>query len=95
MPFTGSISVTITSAPNPFARMLKLGLLAISTIVVIWRSPLAWLLVRKINIFFLEGPQKDVGACLVIVLSLLLAALMSYYLWVTVRASAETKESLL
>jgi hypothetical protein len=36
-----------------------------------------------------------VGACLVIVLSVLLAILMSYYLWVTVRASAETKESLL
>ena len=30
-----------------------------------------------------------------IVLSLFLAVLMSYYLWITVRASAETKESLL
>ena len=40
-------------------------------------------------------PQKTVGACLVIVLSVFLAVLMSYYLWATVRASAETKESLL
>ena len=30
-----------------------------------------------------------------VVLSVLLAVLMSYYLWVTVRASAETRESLL
>jgi hypothetical protein len=36
-----------------------------------------------------------VGACLVIVLSVFLALLMSYYLWATVRASAATKESLL
>ena len=30
----------------------------------------------------------------VIVLALLLTVLMSYYLWVTVRASAQTKEAL-
>jgi spermidine/putrescine transport system permease protein len=62
---------------------------------VISQSPRTSMIGNQINIFFLEGPQKDVGACLVIVLSLLLAALMSYYLWITVRASAETKESLL
>jgi ABC-type spermidine/putrescine transport system permease subunit I len=50
---------------------------------------------NQINIFFQQGSQPAVGASLVIVLSVLLAALMSYYLWITVRASAETKESLL
>ena len=48
---------------------------------------------NQINLFFQGGPEKTVGASLVIVLSLLLAALMSYYLWATVRASKETKES--
>jgi ABC-type spermidine/putrescine transport system permease subunit I len=42
---------------------------------------------NQINLFFQGGPQRTVGAGLVIVLSLLLAVLMSYYLWVTVRAS--------
>jgi ABC-type spermidine/putrescine transport system permease subunit I len=50
---------------------------------------------NQINLFFQEGTQRTVGASLVIVLSLLLAVLMSYYLWMTVRASSETKESLL
>jgi spermidine/putrescine transport system permease protein len=62
---------------------------------VISQSPRTSMIGNQINIFFLEGPQKDVGASLVIVLSLLLGVLMSYYLWITVRASAETKESLL
>jgi spermidine/putrescine transport system permease protein len=58
-------------------------------------SPRTTMIGNQINLFFQGGPQKNVGACLVIVLSVLLAVLMSYYLWVTVRASAETKESLL
>jgi len=62
---------------------------------VISGSPRTSMIGNQINLFFQGGPQKNVGACLVIILSLLLAVLMSYYLWITVRASAETKESLL
>jgi ABC-type spermidine/putrescine transport system permease subunit I len=58
-------------------------------------SPKTSMIGNQINLFFQEGTQRTVGASLVIVLSLLLAVLMSYYLWMTVRASAETKESLL
>ena len=42
---------------------------------------------NQINLFFQGGPQRTVGAALVIVLSVFLAVLMSYYLWVTLRAS--------
>ena len=62
---------------------------------VISGSPKTSMIGNQINLFFQEGTQRTVGASLVIVLSVLLALLMSYYLWVTVRASAETQESLL
>jgi ABC-type spermidine/putrescine transport system permease subunit I len=62
---------------------------------VISGSPRTTMIGNQINLFFQGGPQRTVGASLVIVLSVLLALLMSYYLWVTVRASAETKEALL
>jgi spermidine/putrescine transport system permease protein len=58
-------------------------------------SPRTSMVGNQINLFFQEGTQRTVGASLVIVLSVLLALLMSYYLWITVRASAETKDSLL
>jgi spermidine/putrescine transport system permease protein len=61
---------------------------------VISGSPKTSMIGNQINLFFQGGPQKNVGACLVIVLSLLLAVLMSYYLWITVRASAETQDAL-
>ncbi len=60
---------------------------------VISNSPHTSMIGNQINLFFQQGPQKTVGASLVIVLSVLLAALMSYYLWITVRASADTKDS--
>jgi spermidine/putrescine transport system permease protein len=62
---------------------------------VISGSPKTSMIGNQINLFFQEGTQKTVGASLVIVLSVLLGVLMSYYLWVTVRASAQTKEALL
>ena len=62
---------------------------------VISNSPKTSMIGNQINLFFQGGAQANVGACLVIVLSLLLAVLMSYYLWMTVRASAQTQESLL
>jgi len=54
---------------------------------VISGSPKTTMIGNQINLYFQGGPQRTVGACLVIVLSVLLAVLMSYYLWVTVRAS--------
>ena len=62
---------------------------------VISGSPKTSMIGNQINLFFQEGTQRTVGASLVIVLSVLLGVLMSYYLWVTVRASAQTKEALL
>jgi spermidine/putrescine transport system permease protein len=62
---------------------------------LISNSPRTSMIGNQINLFFQEGTQRTVGASLVIVLALLLTVLMSYYLWVTVRASAETRESLL
>jgi spermidine/putrescine transport system permease protein len=56
---------------------------------VISGSPRTTMIGNQINLFFQGGPQRTVGASLVIILSVLLAALMSYYLWVTVRASRE------
>ena len=60
---------------------------------VISGSPRTSMIGNQINLFFQGGSQPTVGAGLVIVLALLLTVLMSYYLWVTVRASAETKEA--
>jgi spermidine/putrescine transport system permease protein len=56
---------------------------------VISGSPRTTMIGNQINLFFQGGPQRTVGASLVVVLSVLLAALMSYYLWVTVRASRD------
>jgi spermidine/putrescine transport system permease protein len=57
---------------------------------VISGSPRTSMIGNQINLFFQGGPQRTVGASLVVVLSVLLAVLMSYYLWVTVRASRQT-----
>jgi putrescine transport system permease protein len=85
----------------------KHGILAASVLValpmfgdyytndLISNSPRTSMIGNQINLFFQQGTQPAVGASLVIILSVLLAVLMSYYLWITVRASAETKESLL
>ncbi|HXH96963.1 MAG TPA: ABC transporter permease [Gaiellaceae bacterium] len=56
---------------------------------VISGSPQTTMVGNQINLFFQGGPQRTVGASLVIVLSVLMAVLMSYYLWTTVRASRE------
>ncbi len=54
---------------------------------VISSSPRTTMIGNQINLYFQGGPQRTVGAALVIVLSVVLAVLMSYYLWVTLRAS--------
>jgi putrescine transport system permease protein len=54
---------------------------------VISGSPRTTMIGNQINLYFQGGPQRTVGACLVIVLSAVLAVLMSYYLWIMVRAT--------
>ena len=54
---------------------------------IISGSPATSMIGNQIDLFFQGGPQRTVGAALVIVLAVLLAALMSYYLWATARAS--------
>jgi O-antigen ligase len=41
------------TSPSPIARTIKLALLAISVIIILWRAPLAWLLVRRLNVLFI------------------------------------------
>jgi len=60
---------------------------------VISGSPHTSMIGNQINLYFQGGTQKTVGACLVIVLSVFLALLMSYYLWATVRASAANQSA--
>jgi spermidine/putrescine transport system permease protein len=98
-PFSNFIHVTLPLSKN--------GILAAGVLIalpmfgdyytndVISNSPRTSMIGNQINLFFQEGTEKAVGASLVLVLSLFLAILMSYYLWITVRASSETKESLL
>ncbi|HST26262.1 MAG TPA: ABC transporter permease [Gaiellaceae bacterium] len=54
---------------------------------VISGSPSTSMIGNQINLFFQGGPQRTVGAALVIVLAALLAVVMSYYLWSAARAS--------
>jgi spermidine/putrescine transport system permease protein len=77
----------------------RYGLLAASVLIalpmfgdyytndVISGSPRTTMIGNQINLYFQGGPQRTVGACLVIVLSAVLAVLMSYYLWIMVRAT--------
>jgi spermidine/putrescine transport system permease protein len=98
-PFSTFIHVTLPLSRN--------GILAASVLIalpmfgdyytndVISGSPRTSMIGNQINLYFQGSTGANIGACLVIVLSVLLAALMSYYLWITVRASAQTSESLL
>ena len=38
--------------PNPTSRAIKLALLGLSSIIVIWRGSLGWLVIRRLNPFF-------------------------------------------
>ena len=40
------------AGPNPLLRTFKLGLLALSTLIVVWRGRLAWVQMRSLNPFF-------------------------------------------
>jgi exopolysaccharide production protein ExoQ len=53
--FSGDLDVageTSMSVPHPLARAIKLGLLALSTVILVWRSRLAWFELRSVNPFF-------------------------------------------
>lgn len=40
------------SVPHPMARAIKLGLLALSVVILLWRNRLSWLEARALNPFF-------------------------------------------
>jgi ABC-type spermidine/putrescine transport system permease subunit I len=52
-------------------------------------SPKTTMVGNQIELFLLEGPQKSLGAALVVLLSLVLMFFMAYYLLLTQRASRE------
>jgi len=54
-------------------------------------SPNTTMIGNQIELFLLQGPQKNFGASLVLLLSLVLLFFMAYYLILTQRASKETR----
>jgi spermidine/putrescine transport system permease protein len=54
-------------------------------------SPNTTMVGNQIELFLLEGPQKDLGAALVLLLSIVLMFFMAYYLILTQRASRESR----
>ena len=54
-------------------------------------SPNTTMIGNQIELFLLEGPQKNLGASLVLLLSLVLMFFMAYYLILTQRASREAR----
>ncbi len=54
--FTGQMNVAaemLMTGPNLLARSIKLGLLALSSIILLWRARLAWFELRALNPFLL------------------------------------------
>jgi ABC-type spermidine/putrescine transport system permease subunit I len=54
-------------------------------------SPNTNMVGNQIELFLLEGPQKNLGASLVLVLSIVLLVFMAYYLVLTQRASRDAR----
>jgi ABC-type spermidine/putrescine transport system permease subunit I len=54
-------------------------------------SPNTTMVGNQIELFLLEGPQKDLGAALVLLLSLVLMFFMGYYLILTQRSSRDAR----
>lgn len=54
-------------------------------------SPKTSMVGNAIELYLLQGPQKDVGASLVLILSAILMVFMTYYLVLTQRASREVR----
>lgn len=49
---SGSGDDTGMAGPNAYLRTFKLGLLAVSAVIVLWRARLAWFEMRSLNSFF-------------------------------------------
>jgi spermidine/putrescine transport system permease protein len=54
-------------------------------------SPKTNMVGNQIELFLLQGPQKDLGASIVLLLSIVLVFFMAYYLVLTQRASKDTR----
>jgi spermidine/putrescine transport system permease protein len=54
-------------------------------------SPNTTMVGNQIELFLLQGPQKNLGAALVLLLSLVLMFFMAYYLILTQRASRDAR----
>ncbi|MFL6002757.1 MAG: ABC transporter permease, partial [Nocardioides sp.] len=61
------------------------------TNAIVSGSPNTTMIGNQIELFLLQGPQKNFGASLVLLLSLVLMFFMAYYLVLTQRASRETR----
>jgi spermidine/putrescine transport system permease protein len=61
------------------------------TNTIVSGSPTTNMVGNQIELFLLQGPQKDLGASLVLLLSIALVFFMAYYLVLTQRASKDTR----
>lgn len=61
------------------------------TNTIVSGSPNTTMVGNQIELFLLQGPQKNLGASLVLLLSLVLMFFMAYYLVLTQRASREAR----
>jgi ABC-type spermidine/putrescine transport system permease subunit I len=90
---------TFLQVTLPLSRMGLITALVITALpmagdyytnTIVSGSPNTNMVGNQIELFLLEGPQKNIGASLVLVLSLVLMFFMFYYLILTQRASRET-----
>jgi spermidine/putrescine transport system permease protein len=61
------------------------------TNTIVSGSPKTTMVGNQIELFLLQGPQKDLGASIVLLLSIVLVFFMAYYLVLTQRASKDTR----
>jgi len=61
------------------------------TNAIVSGSPNTTMIGNQIELFLLQGPQKNLGASLVLLLSLVLMFFMAYYLVLTQRASRDAR----
>jgi spermidine/putrescine transport system permease protein len=89
---------TFTHITLPLSRMGLITALVITALpmagdyytnTIVSGSPNTNMVGNQIELFLLEGPQKNIGAGLVLLLSLVLMFFMLYYLILTQRASRE------
>jgi ABC-type spermidine/putrescine transport system permease subunit I len=61
------------------------------TNAIVSGSPKTTMIGNQIELYLLQGPQKNLGASLVLLLSLVLMFFMAYYLFQTQRASRDSR----